>query len=72
MKIEIDENKFGMNITLTPENLQEMAQLLRASKNAAAVKPDIYTTLSDQPYCNIWIRKVKDIRQSNNVKPSDR
>ncbi len=68
MRIEFDENKFGANFTIHPETPAEVAQLLRLSRNAKAEKPDIYFSFSnDAPYCNIWMKKVKENVQRNSI-----
>jgi len=70
MKVEFSESEYGANITLTPESIFEVAQLVRFSKNARKEKPDIYMSFSSHepvPYCSIWMSKVKPSVQVNSI-----
>jgi len=68
MKIEFFENMFGASFSLTPETPAEVAQVLRFTRNAKAEKPDVKVYFSsDQPTCNIWMRKVQEKSQVNSI-----
>lgn len=69
MQIKIEENDDGLFLTLIPDNKEDLAQLLRASKNAKAEKPMIYTSFGSTSdlACHISIRKIKKEKQSNTI-----
>jgi hypothetical protein len=68
MIISYNENKWGMDINMTPETPKEVAELLRISKNAKAEKPTIYFSFSDdKPTCYISLNKVKENVQINSI-----
>jgi hypothetical protein len=68
MKFEYWEGVGGLEIKMIPETPKEAAQLLRISKNAKAEKPSLYFSFSgDEPYCNIWLSKVKETVQHNSI-----
>lgn len=73
MKIDYNENRWELRITMIPETPKEVAQMLRAAKNAKAVKPKIYFSFNgDEPALNISLEKVIEQVQSNSINPSDR
>ena len=65
MKIEFQEGKYGCSFILKPETAQELAQLGRMTNNSMATKPEIHLSFSDEPYCSVWIKKVKEKVQKN-------
>lgn len=69
MKLEFNENDYGIDITLIPENTHEYSQLLRYSRNAKQEKPSVYLSFSNQPYCNIHLNKLEKHKQGNFVEP---
>lgn len=71
MKVEFFDSEFGASICLTPETLEEVAWLIRISKNASAVKPDIYLSFgSVVPLCEIWLKKRSKKAQVQSIRPS--
>lgn len=72
MKIEFFENDHGLNFSMYPESVEELAQLMRFAKNAKAEKPNVFLTFdSDKdPEMNIWLTKIKKESQRNIIKPS--
>lgn len=72
MKIELNENEHGIDITLFPEDIKELTQLLRFSKNAKLEKPHIFMSFFNEPYLYINMKKVKRQVQENSIKPQDR
>lgn len=69
MKTEINEEKYGLNITITPETVAEMASLLRFSINANSDKPEVYMSFRNNPYCNIWLKKRAESVQKCSISP---
>lgn len=70
MKVEFSECEYYGDISLTPETVEEMAELLRFSRNAAAKKPEINMYFRTEiPYCNIFIHKRKKSAQVNSISP---
>lgn len=69
MKVEISEHDYGMDITLAPESVEEMAKLLRYSNNASAEKPTVQMSFSNEPYCWIFLKKRKMSVQKNLIQP---
>jgi hypothetical protein len=69
MKTEVNENKYGLNITLEPETVDEFASLLRFAKNSNSDKPQIYLSFQNEPYCDIWLKKRKESVQKNSISP---
>lgn len=67
MKFEYNENEYGLDITLTPENPKEVSQLARFTKNAKAEKPSLYMAFSDNPYMNVHMKKVAKQNQNNSL-----
>jgi len=67
MKVEFFENEYGIDITLLPENVEEMTGLLRYAKNAANVKPDIYFSFKNEPHLAVHLTKIKLSVQSNSI-----
>lgn len=72
MKLELIENEHGIDITLLPEDIKELTQLLRFSKNAKLEKPNIFMSFSNEPYLYINMTKVKRQAQKNSITPQDR
>ena len=69
MKLQFWEGKFGAEIKLTPETIEESSQLLRFTNNAKMEKPEIYFSFSGEQYCSIWIKKVAEKNQENSIRP---
>ena len=69
MKIEINEHDHALELTLLPETIEEMAQLLRYAKNAKAVKPDVFMVFNKEPYLYMFLEKKAKSVQSNSIKP---
>jgi hypothetical protein len=68
MKIDFSEWTEGADINLIPETVEEMAALARLSKNALAVKPEIYLSFrNDKPYCSIYLKKQKESVQTHSI-----
>lgn len=74
MKFEFIEGKYGTQITLIPETVEETGKLLRTAINAKSVPISIHYSFSDgdkamppEPHCNIWIGKVDPKKQFNSV-----
>ncbi len=68
MKVEIQETQYGLDINLTPENLQEVSQLFRFTNNMKKEKPSVYMTFSDsQTKCYINMSKVNRSKQVNSI-----
>lgn len=69
MKIEWLEDEYGCNIDLTPETPAEVAALLRMTKNAKAVKPDIsFYFEGDKISTSIWLKKLPPKIQKKTIK----
>lgn len=69
MKIKFNESDHSISITMEPETTQEFSQLLRFTRNAKAQKPSIFISFSNEPYCNIHMRKIAKNLQNNSIKP---
>jgi len=69
MKLEVFENKFGLDIQLIPETVEEVSQLVRFALNANAEKPSVYMSFSANPNLSIWLRKRKEKAQKTSIKP---
>ena len=70
MKVQFSECDYYGEILLIPETIEEVAGLLRFSRNASAIKPDVYMSFnSNEPYCNIYIQKRKISVQVNSISP---
>ena len=68
MKITYLEGTYGLDITMTPETPQEMAELLRYTKNAKAIKPEVRLYFNNNtPSCSIWLKKIKPQAQKNSI-----
>ncbi len=79
MKYELFDGPFGIQITMTPETIEETGILLRASANAKKVPVEMYYSFPEPtphqfappkprvPFCNIWIKKVDPKNQTNSV-----
>ena len=68
MKIEYFEGQYGLQVDMKPETPAEVAQLLRLTKNAKAIKPEIKLYFeSDTPSATIWLRKVQPKAQKNSI-----
>lgn len=68
MKVAIFDNDSGTNIELIPETMEENNTLLRMAKNSKSEKPQIFVAFSkENPYCNIWVKKIDVRKQSNSV-----
>jgi hypothetical protein len=72
MITKIDESKYGLNLTLEPETIEDFSLLLRFGMNALAEKPNVFVSFDNKPYCNIYLRKRKEIVQLNSINPSTR
>lgn len=68
MKFEFFESKYGTNIRMVPDNLEEVSKLARSAKNTKKVAPDVrFSFDGDIPEMNVWIPKVKESVQSNSI-----
>lgn len=70
MITKLDESKYGLNITLTPESVEDFALLLRFGMNALAEKPTVYVSFENKPYCDIWMKKRNERVQRNSINPN--
>lgn len=70
MKVDFFDSEFGASICLTPETMEEVAGLIRISKNASSKKPDVYLTFGDVPRCEIWLNKRSKKAQVQSIRPS--
>lgn len=70
MKANFDDSDYGINITIEPETVEEMAMLLRYSRNANSEKPDVFMSFRNKPYCSIWLKKRKPLVQKNSINPN--
>lgn len=57
MKVEINENKYALDIQLTPETVEEVSMLARFAMNAKAQKPSIYMSFYSKPYFIVHMSK---------------
>ena len=68
MKIEYFEGQYGLQIDMKPETPAEMAQLIRLTNNAKAIKPEIRTYFDgDAPATTIWLQKIQPKAQKNSI-----
>lgn len=68
MNIKFDEYEGGDSISLTPENMAEIAALLRLSTNVAAVPAEIYLYFSgDKPYAVVYLKKISKAKRRSSL-----
>jgi hypothetical protein len=67
MKVEIFENDFGMDFTVIPETVEDMAKLLRFTNNAKAEKPKVSMYFNGTPSMTVWLRKIHKSKQVNYI-----
>jgi hypothetical protein len=60
MKVEFEDNEDFTEISLTPESVEETAQLMRFAANTKRETPDIYMSFYGKVYCSVSTRKRKD------------
>jgi len=71
MKIKIFEGDYGVDITLTPETVQEACMLLRLAANQKKEKPDIsFRFQENKTCCEIWLKKLDPKKQNNSISKS--
>lgn len=69
MKVEVFENKFGLDIQMSPETMEEVSMLTRYALNANSEKPNVYMSFSSNPNLSIWLKKRKEKAQINSIRP---
>ncbi len=68
MITKIKESDYGLDLMITPETPAEVAQLLRFSNNAKKQAARVcFSFHSDDPYCNISLRKISKKQQQNSI-----
>ena len=69
MKVNYFEGKFGSQILLEPETIEEASALARMTLNAKAEKPEIRHYFSDKEQtCSIWIKSVAEKNRKTSIK----
>lgn len=70
MKLELEETKDYLSLTLVPENVAEANKLLRFCNNAKKQAPDIYYSFSgEQAHGIITMNKRRPSLQINSINP---
>lgn len=69
MKLEYEENDYGLWITLKPETPDEVAQLARYALNAKLEAPEVYLSFYKSPELNLSLRKIKSNRITKALTP---
>lgn len=73
MKVEFFEGKFGGNINLIPESIEEASQLVRMGLNAKSEPITMRVNFNEKGIdCDIHIDKVKPSVQSNSITNKNR
>lgn len=68
MKVQFFEGKFGSNIDLTPETIEEASALARMTINAKAVKPQINHYFSEKGQsCSVWVKSVSETVRKHSI-----
>jgi hypothetical protein len=70
MQIKLEENEYGLNITLEPVSIEDFALILRFGMNALAEKPDVFVSFANEPYCSIYMKKRNQRIQINSINPN--
>lgn len=61
MKVNFFEGKYGSEISMEPETIEEASALARMTLNAKAVKPEIRLFFNEKDQiCSVWFRSVKE------------
>lgn len=68
MNIQFNEYEGGDSINLTPENVVEMATLLRLSTNVAAVPAEVHFHFSgDKPMAVVYLKKISKAKRRTSL-----
>ena len=73
MKVKVNEGRHWTQIAITPEDLKEVAELLRTVKNAKVKPVQLYLSFSEHtpdgiPYLTISIEKIRPENQINSLR----
>ena len=61
MKVIFFEGKFGSNIELEPESIEEASALARMTLDAKATKPEIRHYFNEKGQgCSVWVKSVAE------------
>lgn len=70
MKTEIEDSKYGLSITMTPETPEEVAILTRFTLNVNSERPQVNMNFVSKPYCNVYLlKRHKGNKVSNHIRP---
>lgn len=73
MKIEVNESKWQTSLTLTPENMSELARLFRMVKHSKREVPYMFLSMSEYnntPYLSISFGKKSDQNKVSSISNS--
>ena len=61
MQVKVTDGKFGVNVELVPDTVEDTNLLLRMALNANSEKPTVNYYIPEgkekSPYCRIWLSK---------------
>jgi len=69
MKFELSDRVWGLELTMTPESVEDTGKLLRFANNAKSERPAIHMSFSSSVECYITLKKVSSAKQTNSINP---